>query len=63
MGFNVSGITSEQIKARESEFVETWKAKSEAERNEYKRNINKMREVWDSSWPWEWCAFQRAFGL
>lgn len=61
MGFNPSGITSEQIVEREKQFVVEWKAKSKEERIEYWDNIKIMKEGWEHSYPWEWCAFERNF--
>ena len=61
MGFNASGITSEQIENRENLFIEEMKAKSQEERQAYYDNIQEMDKVWTGSLPWEWCAFERNF--
>lgn len=61
--FNPSGITSEQIDARERTYVADWQAKGEDAIQAERARINEMREGWPCSWPWEWCAFERNFGL
>lgn len=59
--FNPSGITSEQIQTREQVFINEWKNKTISERRTYWANMQEMDKVWVGSWPWEWCAFSRAF--
>jgi len=63
MGFNPSGITSEQIQEREAKFIAEWEAKTPFERNQYRSQVKEMKESWDGSWPWKWCAFERRFNL
>jgi hypothetical protein len=59
--FNPSGITSQMLDDRERQFVEEMKSKSSEERNQYWENAQELQEIWQGSWPWEWCAFQRNF--
>lgn len=59
--FNPSSITSEQIIDRETSFVSAFKETSLEMRQAYWKNVKEMQEVWQGSWPWEWCAFQRNF--
>ena len=61
MGFNASGITSEQIKDRKTVFIVDMKSKSLEERQAYFDNMQEMNQVWNGSWPWEWCVFERNF--
>ena len=61
MGFNPSGITSEQIKTREQTFVNEMKQKSIEERKAYWNKVKEMLEDWQGSWAWQWCVFERQF--
>jgi len=63
MGFNSSGITSEEIKTREQLFVAEMEAAGIEARNEYRKNVNKIIALRTGSWDWAWCAFDRRFGL
>jgi hypothetical protein len=61
MGFNPSGITSEEIKNREILFVEEQKKESLVDRQKYWETIKEMTKDSHFSWDWEWCAFERNF--
>jgi hypothetical protein len=63
LGFNPSGITSEQIKEREAKYIAELKAAGEAAIQAEREKILEMREEWRGSWPWEWCAFSRHFSI
>ena len=63
MGFNPSGITAEEIEERQRKFIAEWEAKTAAERNEYRKNVLEITKLRNGSWEWEWCTFERAFGL
>jgi hypothetical protein len=61
MGFNMSGITSDEIKEREKKFNDEMNSKTQQERQSYWDNALEMQKEWNNSWPWEWCVFQRNF--
>jgi len=61
MGFNSSGITSEEINLRENKFIEEMKQKTLEERKDYWKNISECIALRLGSWEWTWCAFQRNF--
>lgn len=59
--FNPSGISSKEIETREDNFVREWAAKTLEDRKAYWNNVQVMDKVYEGSWPWQWCAFSRAF--
>jgi hypothetical protein len=61
MGFNITGITSEEISNREKQFVLEMKEKTLKERQNYWNNIKEITKNYHYSWEWDWCAFQRNF--
>ena len=63
VGFNPSGITAEQIDAREKEYLQELSTLNKKEIQEIRDQINTLKTDWQGSWPWEWCAFSRHYGL
>ena len=59
--FNPSGITSEQIRTRENNFTDKFDKMTKEERRQYWQNTAKVREIWQGSYPWEWCVFIRHY--
>lgn len=59
--FNPSGITGKEIDIRESRFVTEMKEKGLEYRKNWWKESEEVREIWQYSWPWEWCVFQRYF--
>jgi hypothetical protein len=59
--FNPSGITSQQIKDRERDFVLDMQSKTQQERQAYWMQSEEVRKDWNHSYPWEWAAFTRNF--
>lgn len=63
LGFNSSGITAEQIKSREKKYLEDLSTKSAEEIEQLRINIKELTSNRKGSWEWEWCVFQRHYGL
>ena len=61
MGFNPSGITSQQITDREEIFISDMKAKTLEERKQYWKDVSEVIALNLGSWEWQWCAFKRYF--
>lgn len=59
--FNPSGITAEELKAKDEDFRAKYEAMTFQERVEVWNKIKAWDEVNDYSWPRAWCLFEQEF--
>lgn len=61
--FNPGGHTSESLDARETALKNEWRTWTQKQIEEKRAEIKKMTKHWQGSWPFEWCVFERTYGL